>query len=221
MNWWAPAATRSPPRSRATPDRLLVVAQAFREGFSVEDVNRITHYDPWFLRHITRSSRKRQDRQRGPAQRCRGPAPPQGDGLFDKRLAKLAVQSASLKGSPNMARSGLLHDVVEAMVGATSEAEVRSLRHRLGVHPVFKRIDSCAAEFEAVTPYMYSTYEAPMFGEAENEAAPSDRKKIVILGGGPTASGRGSSSTIAAATPASRWKRRAMRRSWSTATRKR
>jgi carbamoyl-phosphate synthase large subunit len=67
---------------------------------------------------------------------------------------------------------------VEAMVGATSEAEVRALRHRLGVHPVFKRIDSCAAEFEAITPYMYSTYEAPMFGEAENEADPSDRKKI-------------------------------------------
>jgi carbamoyl-phosphate synthase large subunit len=59
------------------------------------------------------------------------------------------------------------------------------------VRPVFKRIDSCAAEFEAITPYMYSTYEAPMFGEAENEADPSDRKKIVILGGGPNRIGQG------------------------------
>jgi hypothetical protein len=57
--------------------------------------------------------------------------------------------------------------------------------------PVFKRIDSCAAEFEAVTPYMYSTYEAPMFGEPENEAWPSDRRKIVILGGGPNRIGQG------------------------------
>mgnify|MGYP006144076605 CR=1 FL=1 len=72
-----------------------------------------------------------------------------------------------------------------------SEDEVRALRHKLGVHPVFKRIDSCAAEFEAVTPYMYSTYEAPSFGEPEDEAMPSDRRKIVILGGGPNRIGQG------------------------------
>ncbi len=72
-----------------------------------------------------------------------------------------------------------------------SEEEVRELRQKLGVHPVFKRIDSCAAEFEAITPYMYSTYEAPSFGEPENEADPSDRRKIVILGGGPNRIGQG------------------------------
>jgi carbamoyl-phosphate synthase large subunit len=178
--------------SKATPDRLLVVAQAFREGFSVEDVNRITHYDPWFLRHIHEIIEEEgKIASEGLPNDAAGLRRLKAMGFSDKRLAKLAVQSASLKGSPNMARSGLLHDVVEAMVGATSEAEVRSLRHRLGVHPVFKRIDSCAAEFEAVTPYMYSTYEAPMFGEAENEAAPSDRKKIVILGGGPNRIGQG------------------------------
>ena len=77
------------------------------------------------------------------------------------------------------------------MAGATSEQEVRDLRRKLGVYPVFKRIDSCAAEFEAITPYMYSTYEAPSFGEAEDEAMPSDRKKIVILGGGPNRIGQG------------------------------
>ena len=59
---------------------------------------------------------------------------------------------------------------LQAMAGATSEEEVRNLRRKLGVLPVFKRIDSCAAEFEAITPYMYSTYEAPSFGEAEDEA---------------------------------------------------
>jgi carbamoyl-phosphate synthase large subunit len=112
-------------------------------------------------------------------------------GFSDKRLAKLAVRSAGLVGSPNHARSGLVHDVVSAMAGATSEAEVRKLRHKLGVRPVFKRIDSCAAEFEAVTPYMYSTYEGGLFAEPENEAMPSARRKIVILGGGPNRIGQG------------------------------
>ncbi|MEP6868620.1 MAG: carbamoyl-phosphate synthase large subunit, partial [Novosphingobium sp.] len=75
--------------------------------------------------------------------------------------------------------------------GATSEDEVRALRHKLGVFPVFKRIDSCAAEFEAITPYMYSTYEAPTFGAPEDESAPTDRRKVVILGGGPNRIGQG------------------------------
>ncbi|HET8612149.1 MAG TPA: carbamoyl-phosphate synthase large subunit, partial [Sphingomonas sp.] len=87
--------------------------------------------------------------------------------------------------------SGLIHDTLKAMTGGVTEAEVRALRHRLGVRPVFKRIDTCASEFEAKTPYMYSTYEAPVFGEPENEAQPSDRKKIVILGGGPNRIGQG------------------------------
>jgi carbamoyl-phosphate synthase large subunit len=87
--------------------------------------------------------------------------------------------------------SGLLHDAVVAMTGGVNEEEVRALRHRLGVRPVFKRIDSCAAEFAAVTPYMYSTYEAPAFGAPQCEADPSGRKKIVILGGGPNRIGQG------------------------------
>lgn len=109
-------------------------------------------------------------------------------GFSDKRLATLAVRSVNVAGGlgETAARSrGLLHDALQAMAGATCEEEVRALRHKLGVRPVFKRIDSCAGEFEAITPYMYSTYEAPLFDEPENEAAPSDRKKIVILGGGP------------------------------------
>ena len=115
-------------------------------------------------------------------------------GFSDKRLATLAVRAVGVAGGlgeTQARRSGLLHDALKAMAGATSEAEVRELRHKLGVHPVFKRIDSCAAEFEAITPYMYSTYEAPTFGEPENEAQPSDRKKIVILGGGPNRIGQG------------------------------
>ncbi len=77
------------------------------------------------------------------------------------------------------------------MTGGVTEQEVREHRQKLGVRPVFKRIDTCAAEFDAKTPYMYSTYEAPTFGEPEDEAVPSDRKKIVILGGGPNRIGQG------------------------------
>jgi carbamoyl-phosphate synthase large subunit len=178
--------------SRATPDRLLVVAQALREGFSVEDVHKITSYDPWFLRQIAEIiAEERKIEAEGLPNDAAGLRRLKAMGFSDKRLAKLAVQSVHLAGSANMARSGIVHDAVEAMVGATSEDEVRALRHRLGVRPVFKRIDSCAAEFEAITPYMYSTYEAPLFGEAENEAAPSERKKVVILGGGPNRIGQG------------------------------
>uniref|UniRef100_UPI00403F6D0B carbamoyl phosphate synthase preATP-grasp domain-containing protein n=1 Tax=Pseudomonas sp. EA_15y_Pfl1_P102 TaxID=3088685 RepID=UPI00403F6D0B len=87
--------------------------------------------------------------------------------------------------------SGLVHDAVVAMTGGVTEQEVRALRHRLGVRPVFRRIDTCAAEFNAKTPYMYSTYEAPSFGEPECESQPTDRKKVVILGGGPNRIGQG------------------------------
>ncbi|MBK9011845.1 carbamoyl-phosphate synthase large subunit [Novosphingobium sp.] len=181
--------------SRQTPDRLLIVAQAFREGFTVEDVQAITHYDPWFLRHIYEIVEEETAiMENGLPTDAAGLRRLKAMGFSDKRLAVLAVRGIHVAGGlgeTSARRSGLLHDALRAMAGATSEDEVRALRHKLGVHPVFKRIDSCAAEFEAVTPYMYSTYEAPCFGEPENEAWPSDRRKIVILGGGPNRIGQG------------------------------
>ena len=87
--------------------------------------------------------------------------------------------------------SGVVHDALRAMTGGVTEAEVRAHRLKLGVRPVFKRIDSCAAEFDAATPYLYSTYEAPLFGEPEDEAEVSDRSKVMILGGGPNRIGQG------------------------------
>jgi carbamoyl-phosphate synthase large subunit len=181
--------------AQQTPDRLLKVGQAFREGFTVEEVQAITHYDPWFLRHV-------EDIIAEEGRIGRDGLPNDADGLrrlkamgfSDRRLATLAVRSVGVAGGlaeTQARRSGLLHDALVAMAGATSEDEVRALRQRLGVLPVFKRIDSCAAEFEAITPYMYSTYEAPSFGAAEDEADPSDRRKIVILGGGPNRIGQG------------------------------
>jgi carbamoyl-phosphate synthase large subunit len=181
--------------SRQTPDRILVIAQAFREGFSVEEVQAITHFDPWFLRHIEEIIAEEVAIQNdGLPTDAAGLRRLKAMGFSDKRLAILAVRGVHVAGGlgeTQARRSGLLHDVLEMMAGATSEDEVRALRNKLGVHPVFKRIDSCAAEFEAVTPYMYSTYEAPSFGAPECESAPTDRKKIVILGGGPNRIGQG------------------------------
>ena len=181
--------------SKQTPDRLMAVAQAFREGFSIEEIHAITHYDRWFLRHIeeivAEEARVISD---GLPTDAPGLRRLKSMGFSDRRLATLAVRSVHVAGGmgETQARShGLLHDAIKAMTGATSESEVRELRHKLGVLPVFKRIDSCAAEFEAITPYMYSTYETPLFGEVEDEAWPSDRKKVVILGGGPNRIGQG------------------------------
>jgi len=178
-----------------SPDRLLVAAQALREGLSVAEVHAVTKYDPWFLERIREIVEEEESV-------CRDGLPGDAAGLrrlkamgfSDRRLAELNLKSANIRGGgvKTRARShGLIHDAVKGMIGATTETEVRRLRHKFGVRPVFKRIDTCAAEFEAKTPYMYSTYEAPSFGEPEDESQPSDRKKIVILGGGPNRIGQG------------------------------
>ncbi|HAN89364.1 MAG TPA: carbamoyl-phosphate synthase large subunit, partial [Erythrobacter sp.] len=181
--------------SKRTPDRILKIAQAFREDFTVEEIARITGFDPWFLRQIEAIIyEEKMIAHNGLPNTADEMRRLKAMGFSDKRLATLAVRSVGVAGGlgeTQAKRSGLLHDALRAMAGATSEQEVRDLRRKLGVYPVYKRIDSCAAEFEAITPYMYSTYEAPSFGEAEDEAMPSDRKKIVILGGGPNRIGQG------------------------------
>ncbi len=183
--------------SRATPDRLLVAAQALREGLSVDEVHQVAKYDPWFLERIAEIiAAEREVLDSGLPRDAQAMRRLKSMGFSDKRLAYLALQSANLRGGASMERavargSGLIRDAVVAMTGGVTEQEVRALRHKLGVRPVFKRIDTCAAEFEAKTPYMYSTYEAPAFGEPECESQPTDRKKVVILGGGPNRIGQG------------------------------
>ena len=151
--------------SRATPDRLLAIGQAFREGFSVEDVHAVTKYEPWFLRQIAEIvAEERTIVASGLPRDAAALRRIKGMGFSDRRLATLV---------------------------GSDEKTVRAMRHALDVRPVFKRIDSCAAEFEAVTPYMYSTYEGGLFGAPEDETAPTDARKIVILGGGPNRIGQG------------------------------
>ncbi|WP_092495023.1 carbamoyl-phosphate synthase large subunit [Faunimonas pinastri] len=147
------------------PDRLLKVAQALRVGMSPEQIYEICHIDLWFLRELQKIvSYEQRVKDHGLPQSPKVLRQLKSLGFSDARLAKLS---------------------------GTTEGEVRALRDRLDVHPVFKRVDTCAAEFAAPTPYMYSTYEAPFSGEPADEARPSDRRKVMILGGGPNRIGQG------------------------------
>ncbi len=151
--------------SKQTPDRLRTIAQAMRHGLSDDEIFGVTKFDPWFLARIREIiDAERQVRKDG--------LPVTEDGI--RKLKMLGFTDARLGN-----------------LTGRDEDNVRRARRNLGVNAVFKRIDTCAAEFEAQTPYMYSTYEAPMMGEVECEARPSDRKKVVILGGGPNRIGQG------------------------------
>ncbi|MFD1342140.1 carbamoyl-phosphate synthase large subunit [Litorisediminicola beolgyonensis] len=151
--------------SVATPDRMRTIAQAMRHGLSDDDIHGVTMFDPWFLARIREIVEAEAEiRDTGLPRTEEGLRALKMMGFTDARLATLT---------------------------GTTEREVRKARRDLGVVAVFKRIDTCAAEFEAQTPYMYSTYEAPMMGEVECEARPSGAKKVVILGGGPNRIGQG------------------------------
>jgi carbamoyl-phosphate synthase large subunit len=181
--------------SRATPDRLLVAAQALREGMSVAEIHAIAKFDPWFLERLEEIVAAENDvKTNGLPNSAEALRRLKAMGFSDKRLAYLALESVNIRpGMETAVRrgSGIAMQAARAIAGAVTEDEVRALRHKLGVRPVFKRIDTCAAEFEAKTPYMYSTYEAPSFGTPECESQPTDREKVVILGGGPNRIGQG------------------------------
>ncbi|MGY6247868.1 carbamoyl-phosphate synthase large subunit [Bosea thiooxidans] len=151
--------------STPTPDRILHVAQAMRLGFTDAEIHESCKIDPWFLeqmRELVETEEK--IRQFGLPQTPGAFRQIKAMGFSDKRLAA---------------------------VSGKSEAEVRTLRRSLDVRPVYKRIDTCAAEFASPTAYMYSTYAMPFAGKAADEANPSDRRKVVILGGGPNRIGQG------------------------------
>src|SRR5882757_473094 len=148
-----------------TPERLLKVAQAMRLGFSDQDIHASCKIDPWFLAEIR--------------------------GLVETEAEIIAKGLPTTAGTLRRLKAMGFSDArLGKLTGLTAEA-VTQQRHALGVRPVFKRIDTCAAEFASPTAYMYATYAAPFAGAPVNEAAPSDRKKVVILGGGPNRIGQG------------------------------
>jgi carbamoyl-phosphate synthase large subunit len=151
--------------ARATPDRLRLAAQAMRYNFPIDEIQRITGYDPWFLGEIETIIRTEERvRQNGLPKDAKGLRALKSMGFSDARLSILTGQK---------------------------EAAIREARHALDVRPCFKRIDTCAAEFQALTPYMYATYESPVGGKTVCESNPTDAKKIIILGGGPNRIGQG------------------------------
>jgi carbamoyl-phosphate synthase large subunit len=142
----------------ATPDRLLAIAQAFRHGLTVEEIVAACSYEPWFLRQIEEivATEKALRASRQPF------GLPQHDGggeAHNVRHPEEAAQAAVSKDALRKLKADGFSDARLAKLTGQSEAEVRALRHSLNVRPVFKRIDTCAAEFAAKTPYMYSTYE--------------------------------------------------------------
>ena len=142
------------------PERIWYVGDAFAQGFSMDEVHQLTKIDPWFLAQIKE--------------------------IVDIELALEQRTIADLDYDTlwQLKRRGF-SDRRLAFLLDTVEAEVRKLRHQLNVRPVFKRVDTCAAEFATNTAYLYSTY------EQECEAKPTDRKKIIVLGGGPNRIGQG------------------------------
>jgi carbamoyl-phosphate synthase large subunit len=148
-----------------TPDRILKIAQALRHGASPELIHSACKYDRWFIDQIA------------------------GIVEMEKKIrtSGLPRDADNLRSLKAMGFS----DARLAELSATTEEKVRALRHRLSVRPVFKRIDTCSAEFASPTAYMYSTYETGLPGVAADEARPSARRKVIILGGGPNRIGQG------------------------------
>jgi carbamoyl-phosphate synthase large subunit len=151
--------------ARPTPDRLLVIAQAFRLGLDLGEIQAACKYEPWFLAQISAIVEAE-------AQIRRGGLPGDATGLL--HLKQMGFSDARL-----------------GELAGRGESDIATLRAALGVHPVYKRIDTCAAEFPSLTPYMYSTYEGDGSRPAECEADPTARDKIIILGGGPNRIGQG------------------------------
>jgi carbamoyl-phosphate synthase large subunit len=151
--------------TKPRPDRLLVAAQGLRAGLTVEEIHAAAKYDPWFIRELKAIvDAEAEVRKNGlPADRA-GLLRLKKLGFADQRLAELSGRKA---------------------------ADVTAARRAAGVRPVYKRIDSCAAEFYARTPYMYSCYEGDGLNPPECEAQPSDARKVIILGGGPNRIGQG------------------------------
>ncbi|EGW20082.1 MULTISPECIES: carbamoyl-phosphate synthase large subunit [Methylobacter] len=142
------------------PDRLLYVADAFRSGMSLEDVHEASKIDPWFLAQVE-------------------------DLVITEKSLSTKTLSTLKEGELYKLKRKGFSDIRLAKLLDTSESEVRNVRHKQNIRPVYKRIDSCAAEFSSDTAYLYSTY------EQECEARVSDREKIIILGGGPNRIGQG------------------------------
>ena len=147
------------------PERILRIAEALRYDISVEEIHETSNYDPWFIREIQKIVNAEKELIRA--------------GLPKNKLEILNLKKLGFSDSRL------------AELTKSSEKEVRNFRDKLGVYPVYKRVDTCSAEFKSVTPYMYSCYEGDGINDPECEAEPTDKNKVIILGGGPNRIGQG------------------------------
>ena len=171
--------------ARPSPDRILIIAQAMRHGFADREIHAITRYDPWFLEQLRRIVEAEEE------VRATG-VPRDPDALL--RLKKLGFSDrclARLDAAGNEDGPGAEAGVDGGPDGDGDEDAMRTAREGAGIRPVFKRVDTCAAEFPSGTSYLYSCYEGDGFAPPEDEAEPGDTKKIIILGGGPNRIGQG------------------------------
>lgn len=148
-----------------SPTRLLKIAQAFRQGCSLSEIQQYTHFDPWFLEQIENI-------------------------IHAEKALQVSGMPQTKSELLNVKKMGFSDLRIAQLTGVT-EKDVRKKRSELGVHPVFKKVDTCAAEFDCKTAYLYSTYEGNAYQEPECEANPTSRKKVMILGGGPNRIGQG------------------------------
>jgi carbamoyl-phosphate synthase large subunit len=151
--------------ARPTPDRLLLIAQAYRHGLTTAEIHAACHFEPWFLDRV---------REIVETEEC-----VRHDGLPEGTTAFLRLKQMGFSDRRLARLTGL------------DEGKVAKVRRRLGLTPVYKRVDTCAAEFASLTPYLYSTYEGDGINPPECEAEPSERRKVIILGGGPNRIGQG------------------------------
>jgi carbamoyl-phosphate synthase large subunit len=171
----------------STPERIFAVGDAFRAGMTVDEINALSHIDPWFLREIRKiveleGTVRSRIADRGSQEN--DPAPDSPLPTANRQPPTAAPPRSPIRDLRSLKRQGFSDRQIARLTNRT-EHEVRGERHALGIRPVYKRVDTCAAEFEAMTPYLYSTY------ETENEADPTTRRKVMILGSGPNRIGQG------------------------------
>ena len=155
------------------PDRPFYMAEAFRAGFSVDEVYELTKIDQWFLENIKELVE------------------------FENEIHEASKKGNLTEDILRRAKEDGFSDAMLASLAGKTQKDIRAMRKKFAIEPVYKCVDTCAAEFEAFTPYLYSTYERPFYNikdkkkKAECEANPTDRKKVMILGSGPNRIGQG------------------------------
>ncbi|WP_174516752.1 carbamoyl-phosphate synthase large subunit [Wolbachia endosymbiont of Cardiocondyla obscurior] len=178
--------------AKLLPNRLLIAADAMRHGISIEEINSITGYDLWFLQNIQQIILAEQKiKENGLPETAYEMLEMKKMGFSDARLAKLSNRPTSVIPVPSNVIPVRDTGIQPALHAGDRVKQIEEIRKKFGIKQVYKRVDTCAAEFESSTAYMYGCYEGDVENKTECEANISDREKVVILGSGPNRIGQG------------------------------